>query len=72
MEKATKITLTTVSEKAGLLGRRFQTHETLTLHYPGGKVILSQRALEETGDSWSLFCRRLEEKAREQGIPWEM
>lgn len=71
MDKASKITLTTITEKTGFLGRRIYTEEALTMEYPAGKVIVRQSTVESAGDSWKLFKKRLVRSAQEQGIPCE-
>lgn len=70
MEQAKKIVLTTITERTGLLGRKQRTEEALVLFYEGGKVILRQSAVEDAGDSWSLFLRRIQEKALGAGVPF--
>lgn len=70
MEQAKKIILTTITERTGLLGRKQRTEEALVLFYEGGKVILRQSAVEDAGDSWSLFLRRIQEKAKNAQVPF--
>lgn len=71
MDKARKITLTTITEKTGFLRCRIVTEEALTMEYPAGRVILRQSTVEDAGDSWRLFKKRLLESAQSQGIPFE-
>lgn len=70
MEQTKKIILTTITERTGILGRKLLKEEALVLFYEGGKVILRQGAVEGTGDSWSLFLRRIQEKAQAAGVPF--
>lgn len=66
-----RITLTTVTEKTGFLGRKMQTQELISFTAPGGHIYLREDTLNQGGDSWRLFKARLRENAREHQIPFE-
>lgn len=66
-----QITLTTVTEKTGFLGRKTQTQELIMFTAPGGHIYLREDTLNQGGDSWQLFKARLRASAKEHSIPFE-
>lgn len=65
------ITLTTITQRTGLLGRNLEAQEQLCLKTPGGHIYLSENTIRSSGDSWKLFKARLWENAKAHGIPLE-
>lgn len=65
------ISLRTITEPTGFLGRKTQTQEQICFKFPGGRIYLSENTLKNSGDSWRLFKSRLRDSARTQGIPFE-
>ena len=67
----TGITIDAFTQRSGFMGRRITTEQVLTMEFPGGRCILRRSTLEEAGDSWKLFRKRLETLAEKKGIPYQ-
>ena len=65
-----EISLTTVTEQAGFLGRKQTTEEAICLKTAGGTIYLKKSAVEGAGNSWQLLLRRLRNLSAEKHIPF--
>lgn len=68
--RITAITVETVTEKTGFMGRKTVEDEILRLEMPRGSVRLRKSTVEGAGDNWLRLKRRLKEEAREKHIPF--
>ncbi len=67
----TALEIQTCQERAGFLGRRTVSDEMLRMETSGGCIYLRKSTVEDAGDSWPRFKRRLSGLAREKGIPYQ-